>query len=53
MELIRILTGLDYELVKGDLYQEISGISYDSRKVIPRSLFICIKGFKTDGHLYI
>lgn len=53
IELINILTGLDYELIKGNLYQEISGISYDSRKVGPGSLFICIKGFKTDGHIYI
>lgn len=53
MEITRVLEGIDYELIKGDLYQEVSGISYDSRTVRPGSLFICIKGFKTDGHIYI
>src|SRR5690606_14814214 len=53
IELVKVLEGLEYNLIKGDLYQEISGISYDSRGVVPGSLFICIKGFKTDGHLYI
>lgn len=32
---------------------EITSIEEDSRKVVPGSLFVAIKGFKTDGHLYI
>ena len=32
---------------------EVKGIAYDSRKVEPGYLFICIKGYKTDGHNYI
>jgi UDP-N-acetylmuramoyl-L-alanyl-D-glutamate--2,6-diaminopimelate ligase len=32
---------------------EITSIEEDSRKVTPGSLFVAIKGFKTDGHLYI
>ncbi|MBR5535434.1 MAG: UDP-N-acetylmuramoyl-L-alanyl-D-glutamate--2,6-diaminopimelate ligase [Clostridia bacterium] len=32
---------------------EISDICYDSRKVTRGSLFVAIKGFKSDGHEYI
>ncbi len=32
---------------------EIKNVAYDSRRVVPGSLFVCIKGFATDGHQYI
>ncbi|MGI6685994.1 MAG: UDP-N-acetylmuramoyl-L-alanyl-D-glutamate--2,6-diaminopimelate ligase [Bacillota bacterium] len=32
---------------------EISGVSYDSRKVSPGDLFVCIPGVKSDGHDFI
>ncbi|MBE7036094.1 MAG: UDP-N-acetylmuramoyl-L-alanyl-D-glutamate--2,6-diaminopimelate ligase [Ruminococcaceae bacterium] len=32
---------------------DITGIAYDSRKISPGDLFVCIKGYQTDGHLYI
>lgn len=31
---------------------EITGISIDSRKVKKGHLFICLKGYQTDGHIY-
>lgn len=31
---------------------EITGVAYDSRHVTPGTLFVAIKGLKTDGHLY-
>lgn len=31
---------------------EITGIAYDSRKVKPGDVFVCISGFETDGHKY-
>lgn len=31
---------------------EVSGIAYDSRAVQPGDVFVCIKGFQTDGHKY-
>ncbi len=37
----------------GNLDTLISGISYDSRKILKSNLFVSIKGIKTDGHLYI
>lgn len=32
---------------------EITGIAYDSRKVAKGNVFICIKGYETDGHKYV
>lgn len=31
---------------------DITGIAYDSRNVLPGNVFVCIKGFETDGHKY-
>ncbi|MGN1116109.1 MAG: UDP-N-acetylmuramoyl-L-alanyl-D-glutamate--2,6-diaminopimelate ligase, partial [Candidatus Ornithomonoglobus sp.] len=31
---------------------DISGIAYDSRKVSEGNVFVCIKGYETDGHKY-
>ena len=31
---------------------DITGIAYDSRNVLPGNIFVCIKGFETDGHKY-
>lgn len=32
---------------------EVNGIAYDSRKVERGNVFVCIKGYQTDGHKYI
>ena len=32
---------------------EISGIAYHSEKVEEGDLFVCVKGYKTDGHKYL
>ncbi len=31
----------------------ISGLAYDSRRVLPGYVFVCMKGFETDGHKYV
>lgn len=31
---------------------EITGIAYNSRNVMPGNVFVCIKGYETDGHKY-
>lgn len=31
---------------------EITGIAYDSRNVVEGNVFVCIKGFETDGHRF-
>ncbi len=52
MILTELFKGVDYKIISGDPDTEISGVQYDSRKVTPGSLFVCIAGFKTDGHLF-
>lgn len=49
-ELIRNINPLQ---ITGELNQDITSIVYDSRQVKEGSLFICIKGFKLDGHDFI
>jgi len=53
MKLSEILSGIDFELVKGDSEIDITGINYDSRQVEKCNLFICIEGYAADGHKYI
>ncbi len=48
-----LILGLDVLSISGDLDKEIYDIFYDSRQIKENSMFVCIKGFKTDGHLYI
>lgn len=45
----------DYPIIeiKGNTNKEIRGITQDSRDVLERFLFICIKGFNVDGHHFI
>ncbi|MEN6461221.1 MAG: UDP-N-acetylmuramoyl-L-alanyl-D-glutamate--2,6-diaminopimelate ligase, partial [Syntrophomonas sp.] len=52
MKLKNLLQDLEIKGWQGDVELEINGIAYDSRKVKPGYLFVCVKGFKTDGHLY-
>jgi UDP-N-acetylmuramoyl-L-alanyl-D-glutamate--2,6-diaminopimelate ligase len=54
MELSRLLNNVKVIQVVGEISQEgITGIHYDSRKVTKNSIFVAIKGFKTDGHKFI
>lgn len=50
MKLKDLLQGLEEYQIEGDDETEITNIAYDSRKVREGSLFVCIKGFISDGH---
>lgn len=52
MKLNKLLEKVDCISVIGDMETEISSVEYDSRKVKDGSLFICLKGFQSDGHDY-
>ena len=52
MKLSEILKGLEYELLQGSIDTDITKIEYDSRKAEKGSLFVCVTGLKTDGHIY-
>ena len=41
-----------YQLQQGSLDAEVTGVTYDSRKVQPQNVFVCIRGSRTDGHVY-
>ena len=49
----KLLEGIPYKMLQGTDQAEIKMPVYDSRKVQPGDLFVCITGFQTDGHRYI
>ncbi|MBQ3379446.1 MAG: UDP-N-acetylmuramoyl-L-alanyl-D-glutamate--2,6-diaminopimelate ligase [Clostridia bacterium] len=54
MKLEKLLCGLSYEKAFNfDKDIEINKVCFDSRKVEAGDLFVCIEGFKSDGHNYI
>lgn len=53
MQLEQLLLHTSYESVRGSQRQEISDICYHSGKVRCGSLFVCLKGYRTDGHKYL
>jgi len=53
MQLTQCLSGIPVKSHRGNLEVEIEGITYDSRQVKPGDLFVCVPGFKVDGHDYV
>ena len=53
IKLVEILKGIEVVSVSGTKNKVISGIEFDSRKVQKNSLFVAVKGYKTDGHNFI
>ena len=53
MKIEKILKGIEIVSVAGTKNTVISGIEFDSRKVTKGSLFVAVKGYKTDGHDFI
>jgi UDP-N-acetylmuramoyl-L-alanyl-D-glutamate--2,6-diaminopimelate ligase len=48
-----ILKGIDVVAVTGDMGSTVSGIEFDSRNVTPGTLFVAVRGQKSDGHEFI
>jgi UDP-N-acetylmuramoyl-L-alanyl-D-glutamate--2,6-diaminopimelate ligase len=48
-----ILKGIEFVSLSGTKNKVISGIEFDSRRVQKDSLFVAVKGYKTDGHNFI
>jgi len=53
MKIVEILKGIEIVSVSGTKNKVISGIEFDSRKAQKDSLFVAVKGYKTDGHNFI
>ena len=50
MKLSDLLCGIDTEKTIGNMNVDIKNVVFDSKEVTDGSLFICLKGSRTDGH---
>lgn len=48
-----LINGFPHTVLAGGLDREIAAIEYDSRRVRPKSLFVCVQGRRHDGHLFV
>lgn len=53
MKLSKLCNEIKYTLLQGSLDAEVRDIIYDSRKIAPETMFVCMVGAVTDGHKYI
>ena len=53
MKLRDIIQGLDVRRLGADPDLEIGSITADSRRILPGSLFVAVRGFTSDGHDFI
>lgn len=52
MRLSELLNDVDYELLSGNVDISVGTPIYDSRKVQPGDVFICLKGYNVDAHKF-
>lgn len=50
MTLEKITEQMDYKLLAGSISREVTALVYDSRKLVPGCIFVCIRGAAFDGH---
>jgi len=53
MQISKLVEKINYKLLAGDLDTEITSLVYDSRKIKPGAVFVCIAGTVRDGHDFI
>ncbi len=54
MELTELINSVHVIQVAGDVQRkDVTGIFYDSRRVVKGSVFVAVKGFNVDGHKFI
>jgi len=53
MKLRELLDGISIVKTNADMNMEIGTVAYDSRKVVPGSMFVAITGFAADGNRFI
>jgi UDP-N-acetylmuramoyl-L-alanyl-D-glutamate--2,6-diaminopimelate ligase len=53
MKLEQIVREVHPLKVEGPLDREITGITCDSRRVLPGNLFVAVRGVRTDGHGFV
>ncbi|MBR5613718.1 MAG: UDP-N-acetylmuramoyl-L-alanyl-D-glutamate--2,6-diaminopimelate ligase [Clostridia bacterium] len=52
MTLSELLKNVEIIDIQGNIGAKVSGIAFNSAEVKPGDVFVCISGFKTDGHKY-
>ncbi|MBQ3692936.1 MAG: UDP-N-acetylmuramoyl-L-alanyl-D-glutamate--2,6-diaminopimelate ligase, partial [Clostridia bacterium] len=52
MKLSNLLTDVDHSVLSGSTDIEIGNLVYDSRKVQPGDVFVCLKGYNVDAHKF-
>lgn len=53
MQLFALIEGTEYQVLHGSVDVEVHDVRYDSRHVRPGDLFVCISGFRRDGHDFL
>ena len=53
MTIKELIVTLPVREIKGEVDREVKAIHFDSRKVVPGSVFVAVKGRVTDGHKFI
>lgn len=53
MKLREWLKEMEYELLQGNLDEEVDDVVYDSRKAAAGSVFVCMRGANVDSHKFI
>lgn len=50
MKISELLQRIDYTILQGDLFGEVTGICHDNRMLQEGDAFICIAGARFDTH---
>jgi UDP-N-acetylmuramoyl-L-alanyl-D-glutamate--2,6-diaminopimelate ligase len=53
MQLFDLIDGIEHQVLCGPVDVDVQAVRYDSRQVRPGDLFVCIGGFRRDGHDFI
>ncbi|MBQ4362255.1 MAG: UDP-N-acetylmuramoyl-L-alanyl-D-glutamate--2,6-diaminopimelate ligase [Lachnospiraceae bacterium] len=53
MKIKELLRDVDYQVLQGDVENEMTTLVYDSRKAEEGCAFVCITGAVSDGHKYV
>lgn len=53
MKLSKITEQINANVIGDVKGVEITSVTYDSRDVAPGAMFVCLRGFNVDGHVYI
>ena len=50
MKLRELVAGTDFAGIEGDGDADVASLAYDSSRVVPGTLFFCVRGQRADGH---